>query len=228
MTIYHRLYSRTAAAVAVIVASWLLVLSQSRVVYDAMGVIHPSWPAYLHAVAAAGYEVATMGCGLVIAVRGGSARLWAGMAVFLAVSSWLGFDAAMRGLVSPAYLWRDVTTADPVTLTRAVLTGAALPFQYLLAVAAGRSLVGDVTADGGAVVTASQPNAGHETPVKRTSRAARPDASNGKRPRETVTTGDVAAWARMASEGMSAREIAAQTGRSARTVQQQLQRARSA
>lgn len=227
MTIYHRLYSRTAAAVAVIVASWLLVLSQSRVVYDAMGVIHPSWPAYLHAVAAAGYEIATMGCGLVIAVRGGSARLWAGMAVFLAVSSWLGFDAAMRGLVSPAYLWRDVTAADPVTLTRAILTGAALPFQYLLAVAAGRSLVGDVTTDGGAAVTASQPNTAHETPVKRTARAARPNTT-GKRPREMVTTGDVSTWARMASEGMSAREIAAQTGRPARTIQQHLQRARAA
>lgn len=231
MTVYHRLYSRTSAAVAVIVASWLLVISQSRVVYDAMGVIHPAWPAYLHAVAAAGYEVATMGCGLVIAVRGGSARLWAGMAVFLAVSSWLGFDAAMRGLVAPSYLWRDIVAADPVTLIRAVLTGAALPAQYLLAVAAGRSLVGD---DHAPVITPAQVTAalapdasrraGRETPVKR--RPGRGELADGApRVRQEVTADDVATWARMARDGMTAGQIAGATGRSARTIQQRLRAA---
>ena len=80
-----------------------------------------------------------------IAVRAGEGRgqsgvLWAGLALFVAVSSFFGFDAAMRGLIGTGYQVADLATADAMHWVRAVLGGAVLPVQYLLAVAAGHQL----------------------------------------------------------------------------------------
>lgn len=145
MILYRALYSRGSAA-AIVIASWLiLATAQMAVVADAMAALHPGWPVWLRTLAAVGYELATLAVGLVIAVRAGEGRaqsvvLWGGLALFVAVSSFFGFDAAMRGLIGEDYRAQDLASADAVQWIRAVLGGAVLPVQYLLAVAAGHQL----------------------------------------------------------------------------------------
>lgn len=145
MRLYRALYARGTAA-AIVIASWaILATAQVAVVFGAMQALHPSWPPAMQALAAVGYELATLAVGLVIAVRAGEGRrqswiLWVGLALFVGISSWMGFDAAMRGQLGEAYRLRDLGEADAIVWLRAVLGGAVLPLQYLLAVAAGHQL----------------------------------------------------------------------------------------
>lgn len=145
MRIYYALYSRGTAA-AVVIASWLiLAAAQTAVVYGAMGALHPVWPWWLRLAAAAGYDLATLSVGLVLAVRAEDGRgvhpvLVAGLVFFVGVSAWLGFDAAMQTQLGKDYRFAALLAADPVQWVRALLVGAALPVQYLLAVAAGHQL----------------------------------------------------------------------------------------
>ena len=153
MTVYHALYNPGTAAL-IVTLSWIALTSaQARVVFDALHFIHKSWGSGFVALAAFGYEVATLGVGLVLSVVGAYRRdeqndhgglwpLWLALALFLIVSGWFGFDSAMRsGLpAGDGYVAADLLDVDAIVLARALLAGAALPAQYLLAVMAGHQL----------------------------------------------------------------------------------------
>jgi hypothetical protein len=169
-----------------VIASWvILATAQTAVVVGAMQALHPTWPLQMQVLAAVGYELATLAVGIVIAVRAGEGRghapvLWAGLALFVAVSSWFGFDAAMRGLIGETYRLADLASADPVQWVRAVLGGAVLPVQYLLAVAAGHQLASAVAKRDAASAKATD---AARRDTRRTTRAAPVAARSDRRKR---------------------------------------------
>lgn len=148
MTVYQALYNPGTAAL-IITLSWIaLAASQARVVFDGLAFVHDEWGVGFTGVAAFGYEVATLGTGLALAVIGAhrGARkvktwpIWAALIFFLVVSSWFGLDSALRSGQGDNYTLGAVLDIDGIALLRAVLAGAALPLQYILAVMAGHKL----------------------------------------------------------------------------------------
>lgn len=176
MRLYRSLYSR-GMAVTLVVAAWLaLAISQTRVVFEGLAHMHEDWPAWALWLAAAGFELATLAVGLVIAVAGASVRLWLGLALFVAISSWWGFDGAMRSQLDGEVTTASLQDLDAVLWARAVFGGALLPVMYLAAIMAGHQLA-ERTRDAGPPRMAPRrtftgPERSRATPTSRRDRPA--------------------------------------------------------
>lgn len=126
--LYRALYSPGTAAALVLAAGVLLATSQTRVIVDAVAIVHPKWSPVWYWTAAIGFETAILAVGLVMAMTG-DRTLWRWEVVLVVVSVVAGVAAAMVGH----------TVTDRAAWVHAVAIGL-MPIQYLAVVLTGHRL----------------------------------------------------------------------------------------
>lgn len=158
--LYRALYSPGTAAALVLAAGVLLATSQTRVIVDAVAIVHPKWWAGWYWTTAIGFETAILAVGLVMAMTG-DRTLWRWEVVLVVVSVVAGVAAAMVGH----------QVGDRAAWVHAVAIGL-MPIQYLAVVLTGhrlaehgRSDVATVTDDRAADHATTAPATDAETTV---------------------------------------------------------------
>lgn len=147
--VYHRVYSRDAAAAALITSLILLLAAGLHNVAHGFADVKLGSSPLIHWGGALAVELGVVAIGLTIAVRARSGqsnrRLYLGIFLFVAASMFANYDASLQSLVGGRITWQRILGLDGWTLAKAALLGGALPVMVLLVIECLRELAKEVT-----------------------------------------------------------------------------------
>ena len=175
--LYHRVYSRDAAAATLLVSLIALLGAGLHNVADGFADVQASSSPILHWGGAVAIELGVVAIGLTIAVRAKSGRanrrLYLGILLFVAASIFANYDASLEALTGSTITWRAIQGLDAWTLAKAALLGGAIPLMVLLVIESLRELAAE-----GASETVSKEHG----PVAAQAPKTRDEARNGHTP----------------------------------------------
>lgn len=199
--IYNRVYSRDAAAAALIFSLILLLAAGLHNVAHGFADVKLGSSPLIHWGGALAVELGVVAIGLTIAVRARSGqtnrRLYLGVLLFVAASVFANYDASLQSLVGGTITWQRILQLDAWTLAKAALLGGAIPLMVLLVIECLRELAKEDASPSPSPVGSAE-SLKHETPAPAVTRVSLPEetaARNGhlapRRPvRPTHLNGD--------------------------------------
>lgn len=142
--VYHRVYSRDAAAAALITSLLLLLAAGLHNVAHGFADVKLGSSPLIHWGGALAVELGVVAIGLTIAVRARSGstnrKLYFGVLLFVAASIFANYDASLQSLAGGRITWQRILQLDAWTLAKAALLGGAIPLMVLLVIECLREL----------------------------------------------------------------------------------------
>lgn len=142
--VYHRVYSRDAAAAALLLSLILLLAAGLHNVAHGFADVKLGSSSLIHWGGALAVELGVVAIGLTIAVRARSGqtnrKLYLGVLLFVAASIFANYDASLQSLAGGRITWQRILQLDGWTLAKAALLGGAIPLMVLLVIECLREL----------------------------------------------------------------------------------------
>lgn len=151
-SLFHRIYSRDAAAAALLVSLIALLAAGVHNVAEGFADVQAGASPLLHWGGAIAIELGVVAIGLTIAVRAQSGRanrrLYLGVLLFVAASIFANYDASLEALAGREITWQAITRLDAWTLAKGALLGGAIPLLVLLVIESLRELASEGAPEG--------------------------------------------------------------------------------